>query len=62
MPDVDVGGSDRKSLLIEVKCFICLCRLGQNSPQQAKMPADYKELFEKKEAFIATMQMDCEKV
>jgi len=57
-----LGGSDRKSLLIEVKCFICLCRLGQNSPPQVKMPADYKELFEKKEAFIAIKLRDCEKV
>jgi hypothetical protein len=55
-------GEPTKKLLIEVKCFISFCRLGLNSPPRAKMPADYKELFEKKKAFIAIMQMDCEKV
>jgi hypothetical protein len=39
-----------------------LLGLDLNSPPQAEMPAEYKELFEKKAANIATMQMDCEKV
>lgn len=42
--------------------FISRGLSGGKRPGTFKMPADYKELFEKKAAFIAIMHRDCERV